>query len=222
MWNGGNQWSAWVSYLSFFRHVAKLPLDYAKWNHYESAAIHGGPRIMHPDFCMISDRPEILLVDDQNRPHCDTGPFCRWRDGFSLYSVHGVRVPAWVIETPGKITVKKIESESNAEVRRIMIDKFGQSKYLLASGAVEIHRDDFGILYRKEIPDDEPLVMVKVVNSTAEPDGSFKDYFLRVNPGLRPLLAENKMGEPQAMTAHNAVASTFGKRGEDYELAEQT
>jgi hypothetical protein len=58
--------------------------------------------------------------------------------------------------------------------------------------------------------------MVKVVNSTPEPDGSFKDYFLRVHPELRPLLSNNRMGEPQALTAHNAVASTFGKRGGEY------
>jgi len=94
---GGNQNSDWVAYLSFFRHVAKLKLpQYEKFQHYENAAIHGGPRIMHAEFCMISDRPEILTVDEQIRPHNDTGPFCRWRDGTALYSIHGVRVPAYV------------------------------------------------------------------------------------------------------------------------------
>jgi hypothetical protein len=63
--------------------------------------------------------------------------------------------------------------------------------------------------------------MVKVANSTAEADGSFKDYFLRVDPALRPLRADGS-GEPQALTARNAVASTFGKRGEEYELAVET
>ena len=30
MLDGGHEWSGWVSYLSFFRHVAKLGIDYSK------------------------------------------------------------------------------------------------------------------------------------------------------------------------------------------------
>jgi hypothetical protein len=209
MWQAGNQWSSWDSFLSFFRHVAKLNLsEYENWQHWEKASLNGGPRIMHPDFCMISDRPELLLVDDQNRPHCETGPFCRWRDGSALYAVHGVRVPKWIIESPERITPALIDREENAEVRRIMINRYGQSRYLMDCGAKEIHRDDYGTLYRKEIPDDEPLVMVKVINSTPEPDGNFKDYFLRVPPNIS--------------TARAAVAWTFGKRVKEYELSVET
>jgi hypothetical protein len=107
MWNGGNQWSAYPSFLSFFRYVAKLNIDYTKWDYYEKAAIHAGHRIMHEKFCIISDRPEILKIDEQNRPHSFDGPFCRWRDGSALYSIHGIRVPMWICETKKKILQKK-------------------------------------------------------------------------------------------------------------------
>ena len=89
-----------------------------------------------------------------------------------------------------------------------MIELYGQTRYLMDSGAKEISRDEFGILYRKEIVDDEPLVMVKVVNSTPEPDGSFKDYFIRVPPDME--------------TAHAAVAWTFDKTPETYSPLIQT
>lgn len=141
MWNGGNQYSSWCSYLSFFRHVAKLPIDYSKWSAYEELAELSGPRIMHADFCIVSERPEVLKVDDQNRPHCDDGPFCRWRDGFALFSVHGVRVPAWVVMHPERITVKSIKNESNAEVRRVMRERFGEGKYLVETKAKVIDYD---------------------------------------------------------------------------------
>jgi hypothetical protein len=39
-------------------------------------------------------------------------------------------------------------------------------------------------LYRAEIPGDEPLVMVRVLNSTPEADGSRKAFFLRVPPDM--------------------------------------
>jgi hypothetical protein len=65
-------------------------------------------------------------------------------------------------------------------------------------------------------------VMVEVVNSTAEPDGSFKDYWLRVQPDCRPLVADPstpsgfRLGSAQKQTALNAVASTYGMTGEEY------
>jgi hypothetical protein len=77
-----------------------------------------------------------------------------------------------------------------------MLDRFGWDRYLIESGAKPIHQSERGTLYRSEIPDDEPLVMVKVTNSTPEPDGHFKDYFLRVPPTIK--------------TADEAVAWTFG------------
>jgi hypothetical protein len=107
-----------------------------------------------------------------------------------------------VVEEPQRITIQDIEEESNAEIRRVKMDRFGQARYLIESGAKVIHSDDYGTLYRKEVPGDEPLVMVKVCNSTPEPDGSFKDYFLRV--------------DPKCQRAKEAVAWTFGKGEQEY------
>lgn len=201
MWNGGNQWSGWVSYLSFFRHVAKLDIDYSNWDCYEKLAELSGPRVVHEKFCIISDRPTVLTVDVRNRPHGEKGPFCRWSDGSSLYSVNGVRVPSYVVNNPSKLTVKIIESETNLEVRRVMIDAYGREKFILDSNSEIVNVDDFGTLYKKKLEGDEDMMMVKVVNSTPEPDGSFKDYFIRVDPNAYAGLK----------TARAAVASTWRK-----------
>ncbi|WP_331386629.1 DUF6745 domain-containing protein [Saccharothrix sp. ST-888] len=58
------------------------------------------------------------------------------------------------------------------------------------------------------VPDDEPVVMVEVVNSTAEPDGTFRTYWLRVPPGTR--------------TARAGVAWTFGVNEADYHPQRET
>lgn len=144
-WSGGNQWSGYDSYLSFFRHVAKLDIDYSKWQHWETLSLHSGPRIIHEHFAMISDRPRVLTVDDNRQPHAESGPFCRWSDGFELYSVHGVRVPAWVVNHPELITVKLIQSEQNAEVRRVMREKYGNGRYLKDIGAKLVHVDTVAV-----------------------------------------------------------------------------
>jgi hypothetical protein len=126
----------------------------------------------------------------------------------NLYFWHGVMVPAFVIVRPEWITVKHIETETNAEVRRVMIERMGQTKYLLESKAEKIGEDQFGELYRKEIPNDEPLVMVRVVNSTPEADGSRHIYFLRV--------------PPQMKMPREAVAWTFGMDAEKYQPQVET
>jgi hypothetical protein len=228
--NGGNQWSAWCAYLSFFRHVAKLDLPaYPKWDHYETLALHSGPRFMHARFCIVSDRPEILHVEQRagvGRLHTLDGPACRWRDGFELHYIKGVRVKPTV--TAGQFTYRDIDEEPNAEVRRVMVDRYdelhGRGAYLRDSGAEVLHEDKDMLgqprrLLRKSMGDDEPIVVVEVKNSTPEPDGSIKTYYLRVHPELRPLPVpgvRETLGDPQPMTCANGVASTFGRYGEEY------
>ena len=89
-----------------------------------------------------------------------------------------------------------------------MTELYGQDRYIRDSGVKPVHADDYGTLYRKEVPGDEAIVMVKVVNSTAEPDGSFKDYWLRVPPTIQ--------------TAREAIAWTFNVDPKNYQLEAQT
>ena len=117
MWHYGNQDSGYDGYLSFFQDVAKLPLDYSKYQHWRDLTERSGPRIMHADFCMISDRPEVLTVDEQNRPHGESGPFCRWRDGSALYAWHGARVPARWIEHRAELDPNEVIKAENVEHR---------------------------------------------------------------------------------------------------------
>lgn len=89
-----------------------------------------------------------------------------------------------------------------------MLERYGPSKYLLDSGAKQVHRDGCGRLYRKDMAGDEPLVMVRVTNSSPEPDGTFREYFLRV--------------PPTTQTAREAVAWTFGLTAEKYRPSVET
>ena len=135
-YQGGNFWSGWTSFLSFFHNIVKLPIDYSKFDHWEKAAIHSGPRWMHKEFCIISDRPEVLTVNERNQPHNSNGPFCKWRDGTALYSMNGVRVPAWTVETPiAEITKEMFVGEKNADVRRELAKRIGIHRVVEFLGA---------------------------------------------------------------------------------------
>ena len=125
-------------------------MDYSKWEHYEKASLHSGPRIMHKEFCIISDRPNVLAVNERNQPHSIQGPFCQWRDGTALYSINGIRVPGWIAETKKEdFTKEMIISEQNVDYRRCIIFKIGIEKAIKLLGAetVDIYESKVGGKY---------------------------------------------------------------------------
>lgn len=148
------------------------------------------------DVAIVCAKPEMISLDEMGRLHAADGPAMRFADGCEVHAWHGVAVEKRIIENPETITPKEIQETENIEVRRVLIDRYGLPRYLEESGAEAVSEDEAGVLYRIPIANDEPLVMVKVINSTAEPDGTFKEYFLRVPPFVR--------------TAKEAVAWTFG------------
>ena len=199
------QFSGWLSACDF---LGRVGADIARVAPLLDMAKCCGWSVLLTDWAFVSAKPEWIQRDEIGRLHCETGPAIRYPDGFSVFAIHGVRLPERIICLPESITLSDINAENNVAVRRAMIERYGPERFLTESGAAEIHRDDFGTLFCMAIPEDEPLVMVKVVNSTPEPDGSFKDYFLRVPPTME--------------RAREAVAWTFGKTEADYAPVSET
>ncbi|HEX5085179.1 MAG TPA: hypothetical protein VFY40_24345 [Blastocatellia bacterium] len=104
----GNMEVSWDCYYTAARDILGLRLKpHAAYAYWEQAAIHGGFRWMHPKFCLVSDFPEVLRIDAQNRPHAEFGPSRRWRDGFSIWHLNGVRVEQWMAENhPDEIAAR--------------------------------------------------------------------------------------------------------------------
>ena len=205
-WFWGSLDSYWIAYYLFphiFLRKMHTEKQMERLDRYVTIAKNAFWFYPFSGICFVCDRPNFIGMDTEWRLHAINRPAIEFSDGWKLYYVHGVQVPDFVIENPQKITSKIIEDEGNVEVRRVMLDIFGWNKYL--QGVEPIHQDRFGILYRREIPGDEPLVIVKVKNSTPESDGTYKDYFLRVPPTIK--------------TAHEAVAWTFDETPETYNPA---
>lgn len=157
---------------------------------------------------VLTDRPAVIATDENGSLHDDRGPALAWADGSTVHAVHGVGVPAHVVEAPHTIIVDQIRDEPNVEVRRVMLERYGHARYLRDAGAERVHADDTGTLWRCRLPDDEDLVMVQVTNATPEPDGSARTYWLRVPPDMH--------------TARQAVAWTFNLDEHDYRPTAQT
>jgi hypothetical protein len=190
-------WAAWTSYLVAARDVLGLSLKpHEKFASWEKCAREGGFRILHEEFCIVSDFPVYIKKDEQNRPHCENGPSHLWRDGWALYFWHGVKVPKeWILDK--KITPKEALTWENVEQRRAACEILGWAKIMDELNAKVIDRDDdpeVGCLLEADIPD------------------SGKERFLdvRCGTGRRFVLPV----PPHCKTALEASAWTYGLDGD--------
>src|SRR5262249_45904307 len=151
-------------------------------------------------------RPNITLAE--GRLHALEHPAARWANE-SLWFWQGVWIPEHLATRRHELGLADVLRERNVERRRILVDAIGFHNLLeAATGGRPSQQDDFGRLWRLgHLMDDEEYVTVEVVNSTPEPDGSFRHYFLRV--------------PPETSTAREAVAWTFEIDQRDYLLAAQ-
>ncbi|MCA1268636.1 DUF6745 domain-containing protein [Streptomyces rubiginosohelvolus] len=175
--------------------LAEVARNAGWWWPYENAVV-------------ITERPDVLHRDEAGRLDHGEGPALAYGDGFALHAWRGMPVPAAFLDELSSLTPERIRAEENAELRRVMLEYYGYDRYLTESGAEPVHRDETGILWRIALDGDEDVVMVEVVNSTPEPDGTYRTYWLRVPPTTR--------------TAKDGVAWTFGLEGAAYAPVRQT
>jgi len=147
------------------------------------------------------ERPYQINRDSQDRLHNLMGKSIEYEDGWGVYSVCGVSVVPHLITDPSKLTVAEVESQWSAEVSRIMIDRYGVERFIQDCGTEVIDQSEYGVLYCKRTGR-SPFAMVKVINRSPEPDGSFKTYFLEVPPTMT--------------TARAAIAWTFEMEESEY------
>jgi len=229
-YQGGNMWPSYDCYLTAGRDVLGLKLPaHEKYQAWEQCAIHGGFRWMHEEFCMVSDFPEILKKDDQNRPHAEGGPSHRWRDGWEIYFWHGVKVSRQIIMAPETLTIDQVRKEENAEVRRVMIERMGWERFCNMAELKVIHRDtltaNFPALPVSETvhADMRAITSYRQGTEVAEllESSEFKDFddrplkFVRVTD---PSTGENYVLRvwPQNERAYEAIAQTFGMTETEY------
>ena len=172
------------------------------------------------NLCIVTDRPEELHRDEAKRLHSDTGPAIKYRDGWSVYSWHGYRLPVgkeWIIADPSRLSPNSIDAEENTEIRRIMLEVFGFEKYIQVRGARVVDEDEmFGRprrLLEMKVRGESMRVM-DVHNGSLEPDGTRRRFFLGV--------ARHRRTGAVARTVSEAVANSYGIEPKAYAEAVRT
>lgn len=177
----------------------------------------------------------VTIKNEEGRLHADHEPAWRsptrimwYRDGRKhgidadiygsiTYYYENIRIPPkyhQAVADPELLTVEEVLKHTNQEVRYVGIKIVGFDRIMKHKNCKIIDRDEKKgqVLFTISGIFEEPVAYVKVINSTAEPDGSFKNYFLCVPPpseGIKSCAA--------------AVAWTFGfKNAGDYHPEQET
>jgi len=190
--------AGWVSFYAYMRDELKVQ----KMEIFEKfeKILKLGWCLFYEHVAIVSQKP-IYIRRENNVLHCSDGPALVYADGYKIYRYKGINMDdhVYAIEEPRSITIDKITKESNQEVKRALLEIFGYERFISESGASLIHEDTFRgspvALYSLAV-DSVRVDGCLVVNSTAEPDGTFKKYFIQVEPG-------------KFKTAISALASTF-------------
>ena len=175
---------------------------------FAEVARHSGWWWANERVAVLTERPSLVERDNVGRLHRGEGAALEYPDGYGLWAWRGMPIPTDLVAELPTLTIERIRAEDNAEIRRVMLEHYGYDRYLRDAGARQMDTDETGTLWWLDLPGDEPLVMVEVVNATPEPDGTSRIYWLRVPPRTR--------------TAREGVAWTFGLTAEEYQPLIQT
>ncbi len=185
----GQHDAEWLSFYDFFKFCGVECTE--KLNGLIRIAENSGWFWPFAGICVMSERPVHLHRDEGKRLHCDFDMAIKYPDGTGLYRYHGVAVDEYIIMHPEQITIQKIEDETNAEVKRVMMERYGYERYIVDCGSTLVEELPADYKYKglrtarlfvKEIPNDETIVFVDLLNSTPEPNGTVKRYWKRVDP----------------------------------------
>lgn len=182
----GQHEAGWLLFYDFFENECNLKEETKIIAGLKKVTMNAGWWWCFEGVAFICERHDVCKLDENNQIHNDTGPAIHWPDGFSIYAVHGVVVPALVIEHPEQITVDMIDKEGNEEVRRIMTERYGVGRYLTDIGAEVIHMD----MVKVNQDDPDTLAMPRVLYRDKREqqwlcgtDGSTKRvYYMSVDP----------------------------------------
>ncbi len=146
----------------------------------------------YEDVCFVTERPAVLRAEPRGHRgelwlHCRDGPAITYRDGWSVYAWHGMRVPSTLIEDGWDVPT--IMAEPNGEVRRCAIEKFGWDKFeehLIPVASAPDPGNPGQILTLCDLPAEirntyhGPLRLLLCSNGTPAADGTRRRFALQV------------------------------------------
>lgn len=187
----------WLKRIKFV--AGEFPFGPLKEYRNETGRLHrdDGPAYISPHRC--------IHYQDGRKHGIDVD---KW--GSMTFFFEGIMVPRKYVMDPENISFEEVMSMPNQEVKYAGIRLYGFDRMLEEDRFNIIDEDEETGMLLLEYTGvfSDPIRVVSVFNSTPEPDGSVKRYFLNVPPDMK--------------TAKQAVAWTFRKEEGEYAPSQET
>jgi hypothetical protein len=143
--------ASWLSYYDYMREVCGVDTSILDGN---SALVReAGASFLYWDLAFISEKPLHVHRNDKGQLHKDGCAALDYSDGFGVYALNGVRMPAkYVLTLAENINPELVLKEKNVDIRRELIRKVGIERMLVKlphkslskSGNYEVFSIDLG------------------------------------------------------------------------------
>jgi hypothetical protein len=119
----------------------------------------------HMHVAILQRQPRILRRNTAGVLHRDGGPAIRYRDGFAVWALNGLRVPRWLARTPAtQLDPRRVLRIRNADTRREFVRKVGIERVCYATRARTIDRQGNYELLQLDLRDGWPRPYLKMLN----------------------------------------------------------
>ncbi len=154
-----------ISQIDYCVSVLNWKCDEKKWKALESLVTNCGWVYFFEKTCVICHRPTKLLFDEENRLHGEGEAAIEFLDNYQIFAYQNVILP----EKYGRFHPHQWQpywllSETNAELRRVLIQGIGYGRICQELGAIELDSwREYTLLKINSDVDVEPIYLLKMI-----------------------------------------------------------
>ena len=174
-------WSMWyVGYAAMYGFAQRINLDmdqekmipFLNWVRCCPFAL------FNENVVYVSRKPTEIHFNDNQQLHNESDMSCKFADGWGIYTINGVAVDSQIVMNPETQTVQQIRNETNEEIKRIRIERYGWDQYLTEIGAelIDERRNDIEGTREYLFKADDMKALMCICPSTS------KEFVLEVTP----------------------------------------
>ena len=175
-------WNFHASRFDFCISALNCHYPQKEWLIFQSLVQNCGWIFPFENVCIVSEHPQTLIFDDDNRFHAEGKPAMQFADGYSVYAYHGTTLPEkYGKHHPNQWEPSWLLQEKNTELRKILIQEIGYYKIIEELQAIEINSyQEYILLKINSDIDIEPIYLLKM---TCPSTGDI--HVLRVPPQMK-------------------------------------
>jgi hypothetical protein len=157
------RWLAYTSWFDFCISTFNLPHDQEDWKILQIIVKNCNLLFPTERFCIVSDRPTRLSLDEKKQLHAEGDPAVVYSDGFSLYFYHGIAIPKRYGKlNPSDWEIQWLFEEEDFEIKQALAQGLGYRNLIQNLHSIEIASKAEYTLLRLEGNATESIVLMEI------------------------------------------------------------